>query len=294
MKWNPAQPDRFGSPQPQEMTMPHVNTRDGTTLYVKDWGQGRPIVLIHGWPLNADSWDEIAYALVNAGYRTIAYDRRGFGRSSQPWSGYDYDTFADDLATVLDASDAQDATLIGFSMGGGEIARYMSRHTGKSVIQAVLLGSVVPGLLKTDTNPEGVPADMLDQVNAGILKDRPKFFADFFPSFYGNGVLSKNVSQEVIDWSLMMTMQASLKATVACVDAWGRTDFTADLAAFSVPTLIVHGNKDVTVPIAATGERAAAGIADARFLEYDGAPHGLTVTHRDKLIADLLAFLAST
>jgi non-heme chloroperoxidase len=273
--------------------MPHVTTQDGATLYVKDWGQGRPVVLIHGWPLNADSWDDVAYALVNAGYRTIAYDRRGFGRSSQPWEGYDYDSFSDDLAAVMKAAGARDATLVGFSMGGGEIARYMSRHGGRDVAQAALIGSVVPGIFKSDANPEGVPADALEQIKAGILKDRPKFFVDFFPDFYGNGALSKTVSQEVIDWSLMMTMQASLKATLACVDAFGKTDFTADLPAFTVPTLVVHGNKDATVPIAASGERAAAGIANARFLEYDGAPHGIPATHKDKLIEDLLAFLVA-
>ncbi len=273
--------------------MPRVTTKDGTELYVKDWGSGRPVVLIHGWPLNADSWDEISFALANAGYRVITYDRRGFGRSSQPWSGYDYDTLADDLAAVIDASGVTSATLVGFSMGGGEVARYMSRHGGKGVAQAVLVGAVVPGILKSDANPEGVPGEMLEQVKAGILKDRPKFFADFFPSFYGNGMLSKNVSQEVIDQSQQMMLMASLKATIACVDAWGYTDFMADLTAFAVPTLVVHGNKDATVPIAASGERAAAGIKGARLLEYDGAPHGLPVTHRDKLIEDLLAFLAT-
>lgn len=273
--------------------MPIVTTKDGTALYVKDWGEGRPVVLIHGWPLNADSWDDVSYALANAGYRVIAYDRRGFGRSSQPWSGYDYDTLADDLAAVMEAAALTSATLVGFSMGGGEIARYMRRHGGKGVAQAVLVGSVVPGILQSDANPEGVPGAMLEQVKAGILKDRAHFFADFFPALYGNGTLSKQVSQEVIDWSQQMMLMASLKATVACIDAWGYTDFTADLPAFSVPTLVIHGNKDATVPIAAAGERAAQGIADARFLEYDGAPHGIPATHKDRLIADLLAFLVA-
>ncbi|WBO21235.1 alpha/beta fold hydrolase [Sphingomonas abietis] len=273
--------------------MPYVTTKDGTELYVKDWGTGRPVVLIHGWPLNADSWDDVSYALVNAGYRVIAYDRRGFGRSSQPWSGYDYDTFAEDLAAVMEASAATSATLVGFSMGGGEVARYMSRYGGKGVAQAVLVSSVVPGVLKSDANPDGVPGAMLEQVKAGILKDRPQFFADFFPGFYGNGTLSKTVSQAVIDWTMQMTMMASLKATVACVDAWGYTDFTADLPAFAVPTLVIHGNKDATVPIAASGERAAHGIAGARLLEYDGAPHGIPASHKDRLIEDLLAFLAT-
>lgn len=274
--------------------MPHVVTKDATSLYVKDWGSGRPVILIHGWPLDADSWDDVAYALVNAGYRTIAYDRRGFGRSSQPWSGYDYDTLAEDLVAVIEATGATASTLVGFSMGGGEIARYMSRYGGVGVAQAVLVASIVPGILQSDANPHGVPGDMLEQVKAGILKDRPKFLADFFPSFYGNGTLSKNVSAEVIDWSLAMAMQASLKATVACVDAWGYTDFTADLPAFAVPTLVIHGSKDDTVPAAAAGERAAQGIAGARYIEYDGAPHGVPATHKDRLIEDLLSFLATS
>ncbi|HET8611785.1 MAG TPA: alpha/beta hydrolase [Sphingomonas sp.] len=273
--------------------MPYITTHDGTELYVKDWGAGRPVVLVHGWPLDADSWDPVAYALANAGYRTIAYDRRGFGRSSQPWGGYDYDTFADDLAAVMQATGAEDAALVGFSMGGGEIARYMSRHDGRGVNGAVLVGSVVPGLLKSGANPHGAPAEAFEQVKAGILKDRPKFFADFFPSFYGNGLVSSQVSQEVIDWSLQMTLMASLKATVACVDAWGLTDFTPDLPAFRVPTLVIHGTKDETVPIEAAGERAARGITGARLIEYDGAPHGIPASHTDRLIGDLQAFLAT-
>jgi non-heme chloroperoxidase len=264
--------------------MPYIKTKDSTDLYVKDWGSGRPVVLIHGWPLNADSWDDHALALANAGYRVIAYDRRGFGRSDQPWDGYDYDTLSDDLADVLEGTGVTDATLVGFSMGGGEIARYMSRHAGRGIAQAALISSVVPLVIQTDDNPDGVPPAMIESIKDGILKDRPAFFADFFQSFYGVGWITSPVSQEVLDWTLMMAMQAGLRPTLACVDAFAKTDFRSDLAAFTVPTL---------VPIDPTGRAAAAGIAQAKLIEYDGAPHGLTVTNRDQLTRDLLDFLAA-
>lgn len=273
--------------------MPYIKTKDSTDLYVKDWGSGRPVVLMHGWPLDADSWDDHALAIANAGYRVIAYDRRGFGRSSQPWDGYDYDTLSDDLADVLEATGAGDATIVGFSMGGGEVARYLSRHGGRGVIKAGLVSSIVPFVLKTDDNPDGVPADMIEQIKAGILKDRPNFLAGFLQDFYGVGWITSPVSQEILDASLMMAMQAGLKPTLACVDAFAKTDFRPELAAFSVPTLIVHGTSDKTVPIDPTGRAAAAGIAQAQLIEYDGAPHGLTVTEKDRLTKDLLAFLAT-
>ncbi len=273
--------------------MPYVKTKDSTDIYVKDWGSGRPVVLLHGWPLNADSWDDHALALANAGYRVIAYDRRGFGRSGQPWDGYDYDTLSDDLADVLEATGASDATIVGFSMGGGEVARYMSRHGGRGVVKAGLISSIVPFVLQTDDNPDGVPPDMIEQIKAGILKDRPNFFATFFQQFYGVGLITSPVSQELLDWTMMMALHAGLKPTLACVDAFARTDFRSELSAFRVPTLIVHGTSDKTVPIDPTGRAAAAGIAQGELIEYDGAPHGLTATHEDRLTADLLAFLAA-
>ena len=273
--------------------MPYVKTKDSTDLYVKDWGSGRPVVLMHGWPLNADSWDDHALAIANAGYRVIAYDRRGFGRSSQPWDGYNYDTLSDDLADVLEATGATDATIVGFSMAGGEVARYMSRHDGRGVIKAGLISSIVPFMLKTDDNPDGVPADMIEQIKAGILKDRPHFLAGFLQDFYGVGWITSPVSQEQLDASLMLAMQGGLKPTLACVDAFAETDFRSELSAFRVPTLIVHGTADKTVPIDPTGRAAAAGIAQAQLIEYDGAPHGLTVTEKDRLTTDLLAFLAA-
>lgn len=274
--------------------MPYVTTRDGTDLYVKDWGSGRPVILIHGWPLSADSWDAQAMALAYAGYRAIAYDRRGFGRSAQPWSGYTYDTFSDDLADVMAATGAtSDATLIGFSMGGGEVARYMSRHDGKGVIAAGLIGSVVPFMLQTEDHPNGAPMEVFDGIKAGIIADRPGFFRGFLRNFFGVDTLPDPVSDDVVAWAWQIAMQASLKATLDCVTAFGTTDFRGDLPAFKVPTLIVHGTGDGIVPIDISARPAAAGIAGSQLIEYEGAPHGFTVTHRDRFTADLLAFLAA-
>lgn len=247
--------------------MTYITTRDNTKLYVKDWGKGRPVLLLHGWPLSADSWDDQAMAITDAGFRAISYDRRGFGRSDQPWSGYDYDTLADDLAAVIGETGAQDAALVGFSMGGGEVARYMSRHGGMGVSQAALISSVVPYMLKTADNPNGVAQAMFEQMAAGMKQDRAHFFAGFFKDFYGVGLVSHPVSQEVLEWSRSVSMQASLKATLDCANAFATTDFRPDLAAFSVPTLIVHGTDDKTVPIDATGRVAARAIPQAKLIE---------------------------
>ncbi|VVT07572.1 Non-heme chloroperoxidase [Sphingomonas sp. EC-HK361] len=272
--------------------MPYIKTRDGTDLYVKDWGSGRPVVLVHGWPLSADSWDAQAMALADAGFRAIAYDRRGFGRSGQPWNGYDYDTLSDDLADVLDQTGAgQDATLIGFSMGGGEVARYMSRHDGKGVIGAGLISSVVPYMLKTEDNPDGVPEETLQSIADGIKKDRYGFFPGFFQDFFGVGFISSPVSSETVDWACQVTNQAGLRGILKCAESFGHTDFRGDLPAFRVPTLIVHGTSDKTVPIDASGRAAAKGISQSQLVEYDGAPHGLTVTESDRFTGDLLTFL---
>jgi non-heme chloroperoxidase len=273
--------------------MHYVTTQDNTKLYVKDWGTGRPVIMLHGWPLSSDSWDDQAMAIADAGYRAIAYDRRGFGRSSQPWSGYDYDTLADDLAAVIEHTGAQDAVLAGFSMGGGEVARYMSRHAGKSVSKAVLVSSVVPFMLKTDSNPEGTEQSAFDEMTAGMKEDRAKFFAGFFKDFYGVSLISHPVSEQLMEASRSVAMQASLKATLACAGAFATTDFRPDLAHFKVPTLIIHGTDDQTVPIDAAGRAAAKGIAGSTLLEYDGAPHGLFATHKDKLTKDLLDFIRS-
>ena len=274
--------------------MGYITTRDDAKLYVKDWGRGRPVILMHGWPLSADSWDDQAVAIADAGFRAVAYDRRGFGRSEQPWEGYNYDTLADDLAAVIEETGATDAAIVGFSMGGGEVARYMSRHGGKNVAQAVLVSSVVPYMLQTADNPEGVPQATFDQMTEGMKEDRAHFFEGFFKDFYGVGLVTQPVSDEVLAWSRNVAMQASLKATLACAEAFATTDFRPDLAAFSVPTLIIHGTSDKTVPIDATGRAAARGIPQAKLIEYDGAPHGLFVTHKDRLTSDLLAFLGQS
>ncbi|MBB5698667.1 alpha/beta fold hydrolase [Sphingomonas yantingensis] len=272
--------------------MPYVKTQDGTDLYVKDWGSGRPVVLIHGWPLNADSWEPQAIALAEAGYRAIAYDRRGFGRSGQPWGGHDYDTYADDLKAVLEAAGATEGVaLVGFSMGGGEIARYMSRHGGAGVTHAALIGSVVPGIVQSDANPHGVPEAQLAEIAGQITKDRAKFFQGFFRDFYGVGLVSHPVSDAFLQDSWNVAMQASLHATLEAAKAWGFTDFTPDLTAFQVPTLIIHGTGDATVPIQATAHRAVDGIARNQLVEYAGAPHGLFATESDRLTKDLLTFL---
>ena len=273
--------------------MPYVKTRDGTDLYVKDWGSGRPVVLLHGWPLSADSWDPQSMALADAGFRVIAYDRRGFGRSGQPWSGYDYDTLADDLAEVMkETGTDSDATIVGFSMGGGEVARYMSRHDGNGVVAAGLVSSVVPYMLKTDDNPDGVPQSTFDDMANGMKKDREDFFRNtFFPQFYGVGYITSPVSDAVVHGATRTAMMAGLKPTLACADAFATTDFRPDLPAFRVPTLIIHGTGDQTVPIDTAGRAAAKGIQGSQLVEYDGAPHGLNVTESDRLTKDLLTFL---
>ena len=273
--------------------MAYVKTRDGTDLYVKDWGAGRPVILLHGWPLNADSWDAQAMALAEAGFRAISYDRRGFGRSGQPWNGYDYDTLADDLADVMKATGTdRDATIVGFSMGGGEVARYMSRHNGQGVIAAGLVASVVPFMRQTDDNPNGVPDAKIEEIKDGIRKDRAHFFRHtFVPQFFGVGYISSPVSDDVLDWATSMAMMAGLKPTLACADAFSKTDFRPDLSAFRVPTLIVHGTSDQTVPIDTSARAAAKGITNIQLVEYSGEPYGLNVTASDRLTKDLLTFL---
>ena len=271
--------------------MPQVTTSDGTTLYVKDWGEGRPVVMVHGWPLSCDTFDDLALTLVEGGFRAISYDRRGFGRSSQPWRGYDYDTLADDLAAVIRETGAHACTLLGFSMGGGEVARYLSRHGGADVRQAVLVSSVVPSLMRADDNPGGVEPRVADEIGRDLCEDRADFFVRFFRDFYGVGLLSHPVTDAVVDWSRAQAMQAGLRATIACADAFATTDFTTDLAAFTMPTLVVHGTADRTVPIDAAARRVAAALPHTLLREYVDAPHGLLASHKESLAADVLAFL---
>lgn len=275
------------------MTM--ITTRDGTQLYVKDWGPktGRPVIMMHGWPLTSDTWDDFAVVAADAGFRAISYDRRGFGRSEQPWDGYEYDTLADDLADVIEATGAQDAALFGFSMGGGEVARYMSRHGGKGVSKAALIASVVPYMAQTPDNPDGVPQSVFDEMTAGMKEDRAHFFHGFLKSFYGVGVFTGSVSEAVLDWSFQQTMMAGLRPTLACAKAFSSTDFRPDLPSFKLPTLIIHGTGDQTVPIETSGRAAAAAIPGATLIEYDGAPHGLFASNKQQLTDDLMAFLRS-
>ena len=268
--------------------MPYVQARDGTNLYYKDWGSGPPVVLIHGWPVNADMWEQQQTALAEQGFRAIAYDRRGFGRSDQPWSGYDYDTFADDLAAIIETLDLRGVALVGFSMGGGEVARYLQRHGADRVSKAVLAGAVTPFLLKTDDHPNGAPQELFDGMIAGIRADRPAFLAEFTRNFYGG-----QVSDAVMQWHQGLALQSSLRPTIECVRAFGTTDFRADMKAFTVPTLIIHGDADAIVPIEISARTAAEAIRGAQLKEYPGAPHGLAASHGDRLTADLLEFLRS-
>ncbi len=275
--------------------MPYVSTRDKQNLYVKDWGAGRPVILIHGWPLSADSWDDVAVPLAQAGFRTIAYDRRGFGRSDQPWDGHDYDTYADDVAAVLeDAGIREKVALVGFSMGGGEVARFLTKQGRDRVSKAVLIGSVVPYMLQTDDNPDGVPQSTFDQMAAGIEADRADFFQSFFKDFFGVGFVSHPVSEGVLMNAWRQAMMAGLRPTLAAAQAFATTDFRPDLKNFEgVPTLVIHGTADKTVPIDATARVVAEKMPGAKLIEYDGSAHGLFATDKDRLAGDLIDFLAS-
>lgn len=272
--------------------MPYAEARDGTKLHVKDMGSGEPVVLIHGWPLTGDMFEYQTLALLEAGHRVITYDRRGFGQSGHPATGYDYDTFADDLAAVIDSCGIDRVSLVGFSMGGGEIARYLTRHGAQKVERAALIGAVVPYLLKTDDNPDGADASVFEDMKAQIREDRFAFLQTFAKAFYGVGFVSKPVSDALLDWTFILAIMAGPKATIDCVDAFGHTDFRPDLPSFAgVPTLIIHGTADKTVPIEPTARAAARGIPHAQLIEYDGEPHGLFATAPDRLNRDLLDFL---
>jgi pimeloyl-ACP methyl ester carboxylesterase len=271
--------------------MTTLKTKSGVELYYKDWGKGQPVVFCHGWPLNADMWEYQMMFLAERGYRVIAHDRRGFGRSSQPWEGYDYDHFADDLAELINTLDLRNVTLVGFSMGGGEVARYLSRHGTGRVSKAVLVGAVTPFLLKTDEHPAGTPRSMFDGIRAGLLADRPQFFSEFGKLFTGANRPDSKVSQGLLTWTLSMALMASLKGTHDCVAAFSETDFRKDLAAFKLPTLVIHGDDDQIVPFDISGKLAAQMIPGTRLEVYPGAPHALYFTHKDRMNAELLSFI---
>ena len=271
----------------QENSMP-IN------LYYEDHGAGRPVVLIHGWPLSGRSWEKQVTALVGAGHRVITYDRRGFGQSSQPWSGWDYDTLAADLDTVLTKLDLHDAALVGFSMGGGEVARYIGRHGTERVSSAVFVSAVPPFLLKTKDNPEGVDVSAFDGIRAGLAKDRLFFLSKFLADFYNADTLKGDrVSDEAIRYSWSIAAAASPRATIELVAAWG-TDFRRDLARFDLPTLVVHGDADRIVPFAASGKRTSELVKNSRLIVVKGAPHGLNWTHAEDLNRALIEFIASS
>ena len=270
--------------------MSTIATKDGARIFYKDWGEGQPVVFSHGWPLDADAWDDQLYLFASSGYRAIAHDRRGHGRSTQTSSGNDMDTYADDLAALVKALDLTDVIHVGHSTGGGEVARYIGRHGTKRVAKAILVDAVTPGLLKSAKNPDGLPMELFDGLRAGIKADRAQFWKDFSAPFYGANRPGSKVSQGVLDAFWLMSMQAGFAAAYDCIKAFSETDFTEDLARFDIPTLLIHGDDDQVVPINVGALRAVKMIKDATLRVYKGAPHGLMSTHKEEFNSDLLQF----
>lgn len=274
--------------------MSTFTTTDGTKLYYKDWGSGQPIVFSHGWPLCSDSWEAQMLFLALHGFRCIAHDRRGHGRSDQPWHGNDMDTYADDLAQLLDHLDVKQAILVGFSTGGGEVARYLGRHGEKRVTKAVLVASVPPLMLKTAANPLGLPMEVFDGIRAASIVDRSQLYLDIASGpFFGFNRPGKKPSQGMIQSFWHQGMLAGHKNTYDCIKAFSETDFTGDLKKITVPLLVIHGDDDQVVPIEASARAAAKLVPGAKLIEYAGGPHGITDTHKERLCADLLAFARS-
>lgn len=271
--------------------MAHIQTAEGTKIYYSDWGQGTPVVLIHGWPLNCDMWEKQALFLAEHGLRVITYDRRGFGQSSQTWGGYDYDTLAADLNALMEELDLSGATLIGFSMGGGEVVRYLSRYGASRVAKAVLISSVTPFLLKTADNPDGVDPQVFADIEKEIRKDRFDFLKDFGAKFYGRTIMNRSVSDAVLEWTMAMALTASPRSTLKAAEAWSRTDFRNEMQGIDVPVLVIHGSGDATVPIDVSGRKSAALLPHARLSVYDGEPHGLMITAAERLNQELLEFI---
>jgi len=271
--------------------MATITTSDGTQIYYKDWGSGQPIVFSHGWPLTGDAWDAQMVFLADHGYRCIAHDRRGHGRSSQPWSGNEMDTYADDLLALVEALDLKDAVHVGHSTGGGEVARYLGRHGTKRTAKAVLISAVPPLMLKTPANPDGLPIDVFDGIRAGVLADRSQFFKDLTMPFYGFNRPGAKVSEGVRDSFWLQGMLAGHKSALDCIKAFSETDFTEDLKKIDIPTFVMHGDDDQIVPIDVGGRASAALVPNATLVVYDGAPHGITDTHKGRLGNDLLDFV---
>ncbi len=274
--------------------MSTITTKDGTEIYYKDWGEGPAVTFSHGWPLNSDAWDGQMLFLAQNGFRAIAHDRRGHGRSSQPSSGNDMDSYADDLAALIEALDLHDVTLVGHSTGGGEVARYIGRHGTARVAKAVLIAAVPPFMLKTAANPEGLPIEVFDGIRAGLARDRSQFYKDFAIQFYGANRPGAQVSQGVLDQFWTWSMQSGLLNAYECVKAFSETDFTQDLKQFDVPTLVLHGEDDQIVPVRDSAVKSARLIKGAKDIYYPGAPHGITATHQDQVNAELLQFLRSS
>jgi non-heme chloroperoxidase len=270
-----------------------ITSKDGTQIYYKDWGRGPVVTFSHGWPLNADAWDGQMNFLAQQGFRVIAHDRRGHGRSEQASSNNDMNGYADDLAAVVDTLDLKSITMVGHSTGGGEVARYIGRHGTQRVAKAVLIGAVPPVLLKSSTNPDGAPIEVFDGLRASLAKDRAQFYKDFAIPFFSANREGAKVSQGTLDQFFLWSMQAGLRNAYECIKAFSETDFTEDLKSIDVPTLIMHGEDDQIVPVNVTGRKSEKLIPRAKAIYYPGAPHGLTATHQDQINADLLAFLRS-
>ena len=268
-----------------------VTTQDGTEVFYKDWGMGQPVVFSHGWPLNADAWDDQLFFMASNGFRAVAHDRRGHGRSSQPWDGNDMDHYSDDLAAVIEELDLHDVVLIGHSTGGGEVTRYIGRHGTSRVSKAVLVGAIPPVMLKTAANPGGTPIEAFDAIRTGLATDRSQFYKDLSASFYGANRSGSTVSQGVRDAFWLMSMQVGFKAAFDCVKAFSETDLTDDLKKIDVPTLIIQGDDDQIVPIDDSGRLSVNIVEDAELKVYPGAPHGLFQTHKEQFNGDLLTFV---
>ena len=274
-------------------TMNTITMKDGTEIYYKDWGAGPVVAFSHGWPLSSDAWDGQMLFLAQKGFRVVAHDRRGHGRSGQSTNHNDMDGYADDLAEVIEALDLTDVTLVGHSTGGGEVARYIGRHGTKRVARAVLIAAVPPIMLKTPANPDGLPMEVFDGIRSGLVKDRSQFYKELAPMFYGANREGANVSQGTLEQFWLWSMQAGLKSAYESVKAFSETDFTDDLKKFDKPTLILHGEDDQIVPVKDSAVKSARLIKGAKDIYYPGAPHGITATHQDQVNADLLAFLKS-